>query len=258
MDSALSSTAFGVQVLEERRALATEYGVTSFGILLFQGLAIVPLLALVPLLSNQVDAVEQTSFLVRLAQVAAALSGVVLFGRFIAPWWIGRTPRRGNTDVFGMVVFVGVIGVALAMERARLSMALGTFLMGMLLSGSPYRAEIESVVLPFKGMLLGLFFVAVGHGHRCSDPGIRRVAVAGHMVVLMAIKAVLLFGLSRVFGVSRAAALRVALLLPQRGEFGFVLFGAAVAAGLMSDHGLPCVRRCSSRCRWRRRRSWCA
>lgn len=238
---ALSSTAFGVQVLEERRAMATEYGITSFGILLFQDLAIVPLLALVPLLSNQVDAVERTSFLVRLAQVAAALSAVILFGRFVAPWWLGRTARRGNTDVFSVVVFIGVIGAALAMERAGLSMALGTFLMGMLLSGSPYRAEIESVVLPFKGIMLGLFFVAVGMAidvRILASDGLR---IGGHMVVLMAIKAVLLFGLSRVFGVSRAAALRVALLLSQCGEFGFVLFGAAVAAGLMTDHGFVCA-----------------
>jgi glutathione-regulated potassium-efflux system ancillary protein KefC len=234
---ALSSTAIGVQMLEERHDMATEYGTTSFGILLFQDLAIVPLLALMPLLAKQADTVERASLLIRLAEVGAALSGVVLFSRFVAPWWLDRAARRGDTQVFSIVVFIGVVGAALAMELVGLSMALGTFLMGMLLSGSPYRDQIESVVVPFKGVMLGLFFVSLGMVidiHVLASNGAR---IAGHMVVLMAIKALLLFGLCRLFGVSRAAALRVSLLLSQCGEFGFVLFGAAVTAGLMPDYG---------------------
>ena len=234
---ALSSTAFVVQILEERGDMTTEYGTTSFGILLFQDMAIVPLLALVPLLSDQVDMGEPASFLIRLARVVTALGGVVIFGRMVAPWLLDRLARHSNREVFNSVIFIAVIGAALAMELAGLSMALGTFLMGMLLSGSPYRHQIETVVQPFKRVLLNLFFVSVGMS---IDVEVLRSAgpmIAAHMLVLLTIKAVLLFGLSYLFGVSRAAALRVAFLLPQCGEFGFVLFGAAVTTGLMTPYG---------------------
>ena len=238
---ALSSTAFAVQILEERGEMATEYGSTSFGILLFQDLAIVPLLALVPLLAGPVETAESISFLVRLGRVTAALGGVVVFGRFVAPWCLDRMARRGDAQVFNIVVFVGVVGAALAMELAGLSMALGAFLMGMLFSPSPYRHQIETVVLPFKETMLALFFLSVG---MAIDVGVLAsvgLLIAAHMLVLMVIKSLLLFGLSRLFGVSRAAALRVALLLPQCGEFGFVLFGAAVTVGLMTDYGFVCA-----------------
>jgi glutathione-regulated potassium-efflux system ancillary protein KefC len=234
---ALSSTAFVVQILEERGDLATEYGTTAFGILLLQDMAIVPLLALVPLLSDQVDAPASASFLLRLGRVMAALGGVVVLGRVVAPWLLDRLARPRQAGVFNTVVFVAVIGAALAMELAGLSMALGAFLIGMLLSGSPHRHQIETVVLPFKGVFLSLFFVSVGMS---IDLGVLMSAgslVAAHVVALMTIKAVLLFGLSRLFGVSRAAAVRVALLLPQSGEFGFVLFGAALTAGMMTPYG---------------------
>ena len=234
---ALSSTAFVVQILEERGDMATEYGTTSFGILLFQDMAIVPLLALVPLLSDQVDMGEPASFLIRFARVVTALGGVLIFGRIVAPWLLDRLARHSNTEVFNSVIFIAVIGAALAMELAGLSMALGTFLMGMLLSGSPYRHQIETVVQPFKRVLLNLFFVSVGMSIDVEVLGSAGPMIAAHMLVLLMIKAVLLFGLSLLFGVSRAAALRVAFLLPQCGEFGFVLFGAAVTTGLMTPYG---------------------
>jgi glutathione-regulated potassium-efflux system protein KefB len=145
--------------------------------------------------------------------------------------------RQSNTEVFNAVIFIAVIGAALAMELAGLSMALGTFLMGMLLSGSPYRHQIETVVQPFKRVLLNLFFVSVGMSIDVEVLGSAGPMIAAHMLVLLMIKAVLLFGLSYLFGVSRTAALRVAFLLPQCGEFGFVLFGAAVTTGLMTPYG---------------------
>ena len=120
-------------------------------------------------------------------------------------------------------------------------MALGTFLMGMLLSDSPYRHQIETIVQPFKGVLLSLFFIAVGMSIDVTVLVSAGPVIAMHVLILMLIKAVLLFGLSRLFGVSREAALRVALLLPQSGEFGFVLFGAAVTTGLMTPYGFACA-----------------
>jgi len=109
--------------------------------------------------------------------------------------------------------------------------------MGMLLSNSPYRHQIETIVLPFKRVLLNLFFVSVGMSIDVKVLVAAGPTIAAHMLVLMTIKAVLLFGLSRLFGISRTAALRVAFLLPQSGEFGFVLFGAAVTTGLMTPYG---------------------
>ncbi len=238
---ALSSTALGVQILEERHEMGSVYGSTSFGILLFQDIAIVPLLALIPLLSNQPDVIAHGSLLSRFAQVTAGLGAVVAFGRYVAPWWLDRTVRHGDAEVFNTVVFIAVLGAALATELVGLSMALGTFVMGMLLSSSPHRDQIEAVVLPFKGMLLGLFFLSAGMAvdvHILASEG---WWIAAFVAVVMAIKVALIFVLSRLFGIPHSAALRAALLLSQCGEFGFVLFGEAVTAGLMTDFGFVCA-----------------
>jgi glutathione-regulated potassium-efflux system protein KefB len=234
---ALSSTAFVVQILEERGDMNADYGTTSFGILLFQDLAIVPLLALVPILSDQVETAASAPLAVRLVRVVAMLGAVLLTGRVIAPWLLDRLARQGHPQVFNLVVFIAVIGAALAMEVTGLSMALGAFLMGMLLSGSPHLHQIEAVVAPFKGVLLGLFFVAVGMS---IDLGVLRTAgpfLVVQVLVVLVIKTVVTFGLCRLWRVPRAAAIRTALLLPQCGEFGFVLFGAAVTAGLVKPYG---------------------
>jgi glutathione-regulated potassium-efflux system protein KefB len=149
---ALSSTAFVVKILEERGDMAAEYGSTSFGILLFQHMAIVPLLALVSLFSEQINTTEQASLLIRLARVAIVLEGVVIVGRMVVPWLLDRQAQRNNREVFNTIVLIAVIGAAVAMDLAGLSMALGAFLMGILLSGSPYRHQMETIVLPFKGV----------------------------------------------------------------------------------------------------------
>jgi glutathione-regulated potassium-efflux system protein KefB len=135
-----------------------------------------------------------------------------------------------------MTAVAAVIGAAWAMLRAGLSMALGAFMIGLLLSDSPHRVRIEAVVLPFKVVLLGLFFISIGMGIDVSllpEVGPR---LAAHVVVLIAIKVVVLAVLCLAFGLDRADATRCALLLGQAGEFGFVLLSAAVAAGILSPH----------------------
>jgi len=136
-----------------------------------------------------------------------------------------------------MLAVAAVLGAAWTMLRAGLSMALGAFIMGVLLSGSPHRARIEAIVEPFRGILLGLFFIGIG---MVIDLGLLPefgIALLGHVVVLIAIKVAGLAALGIAFGLGASDALRVALLLGQGGELGFVLFAAATAAGLFPPAG---------------------
>jgi monovalent cation:proton antiporter-2 (CPA2) family protein len=234
---ALSSTAIVLPMLEERGQMAAPHGRATFGILLLQDLAIVPLLALVPLLSDKEGASGNGTLLRDAAIVATALAAVYAFGRWIVPAVLHRLAERGNTEAFAMSAVAVVIGAAWAMQRAGLSMALGAFMIGLLLSDSPYRQRIEAIVEPFKGVLLGLFFISIGMG---IDVGLlpqvgARLAV--HVVVLIAIKFVVVAVLCLAFGLSGADSSRCALLLGQGGEFGFVLFGAALAAGILPPEG---------------------
>jgi glutathione-regulated potassium-efflux system protein KefB len=234
---ALSSTAFVLPLLDERGERDTAYGRTAFGILLFQDLAIVPLLALVPILADQEPSAAHGSILLRIGVVAADLAGMYIVGRFIILRALHALALRRSSEAFAMLAVAAVVGAAWAMLRVGVSMALGAFMMGVLLSQSPDRPRIQAVVEPFKGALVGLFFIAVGMAIDIGlipDVGL---VLALHMVLLIAIKAAVLFGLCVAFGLGRVAALRVALLLAQSGEFGFVLFGAARAAGLLSADG---------------------
>jgi len=234
---ALSSTAFVLPMLEERGQMAAPHGRAAFGILLLQDLAIVPLLALLPLLANQESSSGNGTLLWKTATVLIALAAVYVLGRFIMPAVLQRLVERGNTEAFAMAVVAAVIGAAWAMLRAGLSMALGAFMIGLLLSESPHRHRMEAVVEPFKAVLLGLFFIAIGMGIDLSlvpEVGLRLVA---HVAALIAIKVVVLAVLGLAFGLAPVDASRCALLLGQAGEFGFVLLGAALADGLLPREG---------------------
>jgi glutathione-regulated potassium-efflux system ancillary protein KefC len=234
---ALSSTAFVLPMLEERGQMAAPHGRAAFGILLLQDLAIVPLLALVPLLADQESATGSDTLPWKTATVVAALAAVYVLGRFIMPLLLQRLVVRANTEAFAMTAVAAVIGAAWAMLRAGLSMALGAFMIGLLLSDSPHRHRIEAVVEPFKVVLLGLFFIAIGMRIDMSllpEVGPR---LAAHVVALFAIKVVVLAVLCLAFGLGRVDAARCALLLGQAGEFGFVLLGAALAHGILPPEG---------------------
>jgi len=233
---ALSSTAFVLQIMGERGDMATPHGKASFGILLAQDLAIVPLLALIPLLGDG-PAAEGGPVWKTAALVVLALAGLIAAGRWGLPWALGQMARHRNMEAFAMLAVLAVTAAAWLMELVGLSMALGAFVLGMTLSTSRYRFQVEAVVHPFKGFLLGLFFIAVGMSIDVGMivDGWDRVAM--HLVAVLGIKIVVLFALAMVFGLGRPGALRVAFLLPQCGEFGFVLFGAAAAAGVIRDTG---------------------
>lgn len=227
---ALSSTALVMQLLQERGLVGTPHGRTAFAVLLLQDLAIVPILALVPLLARRgVEDFEPVPLLAK----AVALLAVVAVARYVLPWGFTLLARQRNAAAFTGLALLGVLFCAWLMEEVGLSMALGAFLAGMLLSGSPYRAQLDADIQPYKGMLLGLFFVSIGMSVDLSVVLQRPLATLADVVALYVVKVAVVVVLALAFGHGRANAVRLGALLGQGGEFGFVLFAAAAATGLL-------------------------
>ena len=222
---ALSSTAFVLQMLAEKKQLTTSWGRASFTILLFQDLAVIPLLALLPMLgAAAASGVELGDVAVMLATIGVMIVG----GRYLLRPLLRIAARTGLPEIFTATALLVVIGAALIMQYAGMSMVLGAFIAGMLLADSEYRHELEADIAPFKGLLLGLFFIAIGGsvniGLLLREPGTIVLLVS----CLMVAKAAILFPLARLFGLcSPPEALRLAAALSQGGEFAFVLFGLA-------------------------------
>lgn len=229
---ALSSTAFGLQLLSEKGDLRREYGRSAFAILLFQDLAVVPLVALVPLLADQDLSLARDLELVALETVLILL-GVLLVGRLLLRPLLNLMAGIRTPEIFVATALLLVLGASWLTEKAGLSMALGAFLAGMLLSDSRYRHQIMVDIQPFRGLLLGLFFMTVGMSIDFGLLGRQGPQVAALVGGLLLLKAALLWFLCRVTGRSHGEAVHVALLLAQGGEFAFVLFGLAYAVGVM-------------------------
>ena len=232
---ALSSTAFVMQLLQEKGELSSEHGKSSFAILLLQDLAIVPLLAFLPLLAENHTGNESISTYAKVGNVFLMFGLLFAFGRYILPRALEKVAKQRNKDAFLMFALLSVVLSAYLMEHAGLSMALGAFVMGMMLSSSRYSFQIESSIEPFKGILMSLFFIAVGMSIDFKAIASEPFLFAEHIVVILVLKAVILFALMLLFGASKSNAIKVAFLLNQSGEFGFVLFGAAKALGLIDD-----------------------
>jgi glutathione-regulated potassium-efflux system ancillary protein KefC len=230
---ALSSTAFVMQLLSERGEMMTPQGKGAFAILLFQDLAIVPLLAMIPILAGEGRATVGSPLWQRALLVGAMLAAIYLVGRYLVPAALKVLAHQRSKEAFAAVALFAVLGAAYAAETVGLSMALGAFLMGMLLSGSDFRYLIESIVEPFKGVMLSLFFISVGMSidFRLLPAGGLKLFL--DLAAILALKALVLLGLCLAFRMRGSVAVRVASLLPQFGEFGFVLFGAALVAGLL-------------------------
>lgn len=228
---ALSSTAFVLQILEEKGELRTRHGRYAFAILLFQDLAAIPFLALVPLLgSGAGDGVS----LVAVLKALGAIAVVVVAGRFLLRRLYPLIAATGVKEAMTASALLTVVLVALLMEQAGLSAALGAFLAGALLAESEYRHEIEADIAPFEGLLLGLFFVAVGLSLNLAVVVERPLTVLGIVLGLVAVKAALLVPLGLWWGLPANAARRLALSLSQGGEFAFVLVAAGLAAGVLA------------------------
>lgn len=232
---ALSSTAFVMQMLNAGGETASPHGMAAFAVLLLQDLAVVPLLALIPILSDQGTLSEGAPLWQQILIVGAMIGVVLVFGRHVVPLVLDRLTRERNREGFLLAVMLAVFVSVWAMKLAGLSMALGAFLMGMLLSGSRYHYQIQAQVEPYKGLLMSLFFVAVGMSIDFAAIADHPLRIAAQVVLIVLIKILVMLGLGLFFGLGKATAIRVAFLLAQAGEFGFVLFGTAQALGVISD-----------------------
>lgn len=231
---ALSSTAFALQTLAEKNQLATRYGRTSFAILLFQDLAAVPLLVVVPFLGAATVAVDGDQSLLAIARAVGAVVVTAVAGRYLLRYALRIVARSGVSEVFTAAALLTVVLTALLMEYVGLSMALGAFLAGVLLADSDYRHELEADIEPFKGLLLGLFFMAVGMSIELGLVGERPWTTAGLVIGLLAIKGLTLYLLGRAFKLDTWPALGLAAALSQGGEFAFIIFDVAAGAGVMA------------------------
>jgi CPA2 family monovalent cation:H+ antiporter-2 len=237
---AMSSTAVLSRLLAERLELDSRHGREVIGVLLFQDLAVVPLLILVPALSEPVDALAQTLLLAVVK--AAAVLGVVLFlGQRLMGAWFFVVARRKSSELFVLNILLITLGLAYLTELAGLSLALGAFLAGMLISETEYRYEVEEDIKPFRDVLLGLFFISIGMfldlGAVIADFPWVLLTLSALLIGKLALAAVL----SRLFGAAPGTALRSGLWLCAGGEFGFVLLEQIVGLKLMSPHALQVV-----------------
>jgi len=229
---ALSSTAFGVQMLSEKNELTSHHGRNSFAILLFQDLAVVPLIVLLPLFSGGEIAVS-TSMGLAMVQAAGIILVVVLAGRYAIGPAMHAIARIGNSDTFVAMALLMVLGFAWVMNQVGLSLALGAFMAGVMLAESEYRHQIEADVLPFRGLLLGLFFMSVGMSLAPEPLSNHTGDIIAATVVLLVFKTIMTIGCSLLFKAPLSVAIRTGFLLSQAGEFGFVIFSLALADGIL-------------------------
>jgi glutathione-regulated potassium-efflux system ancillary protein KefC len=229
----LSSTAIALATLEERNLKSTPTGSAAFSILLFQDIAAIPMIAIVPLLGVAAAEGSGQGWLGAL-RVAGVLLALVAGGRYLLRPILRAIARTGMREIFTAFSLLLVISIALLMQWIGMSMALGAFMAGVLLADSEYRHALESDLEPFKGLLLGLFFIAVGmsvdFGVFRAQPGLILMLVAG----FLAIKIGVLYALAKAFAVPRSQQALFAFLLSQGGEFAFVVFGAAQTARVFS------------------------
>ncbi|WP_306261657.1 monovalent cation:proton antiporter-2 (CPA2) family protein [Pararhizobium sp. IMCC21322] len=238
MGMALSSTAIGIQTLNERGELSTPYGQKSFSILLLQDLAIVPLLAMVAALAPRTGGDSEpvglsTAFL-ELGLIAGSVVLLVVIGRYLLNPMFRILANSKAHEIMTVAALLVVFGAAALLEFAGMSSAMGAFLAGVMLADSSFRHELEANIEPFRGLLMGLFFMAVGMTLDLAIISENWALIAITALLFISLKAAILYGLGRLFRLGHAVAVRTALLLPQHGEFAFVLFTAAVAAGLMN------------------------
>lgn len=234
---ALSSTAIALQVLAERNLMRTSSGQAGFSILLFQDVAAIPILALLPLLGTAAGAGDEHSageVLLEALKIVGVIGAIVLGGRLLLRPLLRWIAKSRTPEIFTAASLLLVVGIAYLMVVVGLSMALGAFLAGVLLADSEYRSELEADIEPFKGLLLGLFFIAVGmsidFGVLMRSPWL----MAGILLGFLALKAVVIYTLAKVAGVPYQERPVFTLLLAQGGEFAFVVFQAAAGAQVFS------------------------
>ncbi len=231
---ALSSTAFVVQILNEQKMLTSTYGRSSIAVLLLQDLAVVPLLVLIPLLAMPEMSIGE-DISIALVESLLILVLVVVVGRYLLHPVLYRVAQSRNPEIFTASAVLIVLGTALATEHAGLSMAMGAFIAGLLISDSFYRHQVMAEIQPFRGLLLGLFFMSMGMSLNLSlfleSPLFSMIMV----VLLIVLKVTVLFPAALLFGLKTKISMAMALVLAQSGEFALVLFSLANRSELLPD-----------------------
>ncbi|MEL6170570.1 MAG: cation:proton antiporter [Pseudomonadota bacterium] len=231
---ALSSTALVMQDIDAKGERRSEFGQTAISVLLFEDLAIVPLLMLVALLAPASEAIPMSQTFKAILWGVSAIVVLILVGRFLLNSMFGVLAKTQSSELMTASALGVVIAASLLMAIVGLSYALGAFIAGVMLAASAYRHEIEADIEPFRALFLGLFFLAVGFSLDLNavvdNAGLILVAVP----ILITVKSLVIYGVSRVFRSGHETSLRIALAMSQHGEFGFVLFASAFAAGILS------------------------
>ncbi|MBS1970698.1 MAG: cation:proton antiporter [Bdellovibrionales bacterium] len=227
---ALSSTAFALQTLTERKVLNTQYGRSAFAVLLMQDVAAIPALAIIPTLGVMTDSVPKANWL----EAGLVVVGLVLVSRFVMTPFLRLVANAKSRELFTGVTLLIVMGVAFLMLEVGLSMALGAFIAGVLLSESEFRHELEADLEPFKGLLMGLFFISVGMAVNwklfIDDPA----KIAGLVLLYMVVKGILVYGVGRLMRLNADGSRNLAVYLVQGGEFAFVIFGVGEGSRVLS------------------------
>ena len=231
---ALSSTAFVLQLLSERKTLSTDYGKTTIAVLLLQDLAVVPLLAYVSLIATPELTIAEDVFFA-LAEALVILVLIIVTARYVLNPLLNILVRFGSPEIFTASALLLVLGTAQAMESIGLSMAMGAFIAGLLIADSAYRHQIKAEIQPFRGLLLGLFFMTMGMSLNLSRFVENPLVLLAIVMSLMTVKFLVLWPLSRLFGVAGKTSISVSLVLAQGGEFAMVLFALAKGMGLLDE-----------------------
>ncbi|QHM73544.1 Glutathione-regulated potassium-efflux system protein KefC [Mixta intestinalis] len=233
---AMSSTAMALQLMRDKGMNRSEAGQLGFSVLLFQDLAVIPALALVPLLAGTDSG--HTDWM-KIGMKVLAFAVMLIGGRLLLRPGFRYIAASGVREVFTAASLLLVLSSALFMDALGLSMALGTFISGILLAESEYRHELEIAIEPFKGLLLGLFFISVGMALNLGVLYTHLLAILTGVLALVAVKTLVLYLLARIYGLRSSERLQFAGVLSQGGEFAFVLFSAASSAGLFHGDQLP-------------------
>lgn len=229
----LSSTAIAVPVLAERRRLHSDAGRATFSVLLFQDLAVAPILITLAILGRG-DGAFRLADLLALAPAALGLGVIVLVGRLALRPMLKSVAKAKSEEMFMAACLLVIIGAGLVSQMSGLSMALGAFVAGILLAETEYRHEVEVKIEPFKGLLLSLFFVSLGIRLDLSLLVVKPALILGTVVGLLAVKTAVVFGIGMLMGLGRKAATEAALILAAGGEFAFVLLDNAMGAKVVS------------------------
>jgi monovalent cation:proton antiporter-2 (CPA2) family protein len=231
---ALSSTAFVLQLLTDRKMLSSPYGSPSVAVLLLQDLAVVPLLAFVSLMGSPELTIVEDVFLA-LAEAVIILGLIIVVARYVLNPLFNMLARFGSPEIFTASALLLVLGSAQAMESLGLSMAMGAFIAGLLIADSSYRHQIIAEVQPFRGLLLGLFFMSMGMSLNLDRFLDNPLVLIAAVMALIAVKSCTLWSLARLFGIKNKASVSVALLLAQGGEFALVLFALAKGIDILDE-----------------------